>query len=48
MPGEEAVTGGTIRILKQERTMWFYGGVLQEGVRIVLDRLGRTQINVSF
>jgi hypothetical protein len=48
VPGEEAVTGGTIRILKQERTMWFYGGVLQEGVRIVLDRLGRTQINVSF
>ena len=48
VPGEEAVTGGTIRILKQERTMWFYGGVLQEGVRIVLDRLGRTQIKVSF
>jgi len=48
MPGEEAVTGGKIRILKQERTMWFYAGVLQEGVRIVLDRLGRTPINVSF
>jgi hypothetical protein len=48
MPGEEAVTGGKIRVLKQERTMWFYAGVLQEGVRIVLDRLGRTPINVSF
>ena len=48
MPGEEAVTGGKIRILKQERTMWFYAGVLQEGVRIVLDRLGRTPIDVSF
>jgi hypothetical protein len=48
MPGEEAVTGGKIRILKQERTMWFYAGLLQEGVRIVLDRLGRTPISVSF
>jgi hypothetical protein len=48
MPGEEAVTGGKIRILKQERIMWFFAGVLQEGVRIVLDRLGRTQIGVDF
>jgi hypothetical protein len=48
MPGEEVVTGGKIRILKQERTMWFFAGVLQEGVRIVLDRLGRTQIGVDF
>lgn len=47
-PGEEVVTGGTIRILKQERTMWFYAGVLQEGVRIVLDRLARTAIEVDF
>jgi len=48
MPGEEAVTGGTIRILKEERNMSFFAGVLQEGVRIVLDRLGRTQIGVDF
>ncbi|MGA7730042.1 MAG: hypothetical protein WCD37_02090 [Chloroflexia bacterium] len=47
-PGEEAITGGKIRILKQERTMWFYTGVLQEGVRIVLDRLARTGIGVDF
>jgi hypothetical protein len=47
-PGETVVTGGKIRILKQERTMWFYAGLLQEGVRIVLDRLGRTPIHVSF
>jgi hypothetical protein len=47
-PGQEAVTGGRIRILKQERTMWFYAGVLQEGVRIVLDRLARTRIGVDF
>jgi hypothetical protein len=47
-PGEEVVTGGKIQILKQERTMWFYAGVLQEGVQIVLDRLARTPINVDF
>lgn len=48
MPGEEAVTGGKIRILKQESKMWFFAGVLQEGIRIVLDRLGRTLIGVDF
>jgi hypothetical protein len=48
MPGEEAVTGGKIQILKQERAMWFYAGVLQEGVRIVRDRLGRTRVGVDF
>jgi hypothetical protein len=48
MPGEEAVTGGKIRILKEERAMWFYAGVLQEGVRIVRDRLGRTRVGVDF
>jgi hypothetical protein len=48
MPGETVTTGGTITVLKQESTMWFYAGVLQEGVRIVLDRLGRTRIEVSF
>ena len=48
MPGETVTTGGRIVILKQERTMWFYAGVLQEGVRIVLDRLGRTRVDISF
>lgn len=48
MPGETVITGGHITILKQERRMWFYAGVLQEGIRIVLDRLGRTPVDVSF
>jgi hypothetical protein len=48
MPGEEVTTGGKITILKQERRMWFYAGVLQEGVQIVLDRLGRTGVGVDF
>ncbi|MEO8287792.1 MAG: hypothetical protein ABI670_15295 [Chloroflexota bacterium] len=48
MPGEEVITGGKIRILKQERTMWFYAGVLQEGITIFLDRRGRTAIGVDF
>jgi hypothetical protein len=48
MPGETVVTGGRIVILKQERRMWFFAGVLQEGVSIVLDRLGRTAIDVDF
>ncbi|HKP52742.1 MAG TPA: hypothetical protein VJ183_08810 [Chloroflexia bacterium] len=48
MPGEEVTTGGKIVILKQERQMWFYAGVLQEGIRIVLDRLGRTPIGIDF
>lgn len=48
MPGETVVTGGKIVILKQERQMWFYAGALQEGIRIALDRLGRTRVNVDF
>lgn len=48
MPGESITTGGKITILKQERQMWFYAGVLQEGIRIVLDRLGRTKVGVDF
>jgi hypothetical protein len=48
MPGETVVTGGKIKILKQERQMWFFAGVLQEGIRIVRDRLGITPINVSY
>lgn len=48
MPGETVVTGGKIQVLKEERTMWFYAGVLQEGVRIALDKLGRTKVEVGF
>jgi hypothetical protein len=48
MPGETVVTGGNIVILKQESRMWFFAGLLQEGVRIVRDRLGPTLVNVSF
>ena len=48
MPGETVITGGKIVILKQEREMWFYAGVLQEGIRIALDRLGRTRVGVDF
>ncbi|MEA2574910.1 MAG: hypothetical protein QOH93_2208 [Chloroflexia bacterium] len=48
MPGEIAVTGGKIQVLKEERTMWFYAGVIQEGVRIALDKLGRTAVHVGF
>src|SRR4051812_35210359 len=48
MPGETVVTGGKIKLLKQERQMWFFAGVLQEGIRIVRDRLGITPIGVSF
>jgi hypothetical protein len=48
MPGEIAVTGGKIQVLKEERTMWFYAGVVQEGVRIALDKLGRTRVEVGF
>jgi hypothetical protein len=28
--------------------MWFYAGVVQEGVRIALDKLGRTRVEVGF
>ena len=48
MPGETVITGGMIVILKQEREMWFYAGALQEGIRIALDRLGRTRVGVDF
>ena len=41
-------TGGKITILKQERKMWFFAGVLQEGIRIVRDRLGITAVGVGF
>lgn len=48
MPGETVTTGGKITILKQERKMWFFAGVLQEGIRIVRDRLGITAVEVGF
>jgi hypothetical protein len=48
MPGETVTTGGKITILKQERKMWFFAGILQEGVQIVRDRLGITPVGVSF
>jgi hypothetical protein len=48
MPGETVTTGGKVTILKQERKMWFFAGVLQEGVQIVRDRLGITAVDVSF
>ena len=48
MPGETVTTGGTITILKQERRMWFFAGILQEGIQIVRDRLGITPIDISF
>jgi flagellar hook capping protein FlgD len=47
-PGETATIDGYVTILKREQTMWFYAGVLQEGVRIALDGLGRTPISVSW
>ena len=48
LPGESVTTGGKITILKQERKMWFFAGILQEGVQIVRDRLGITPVGVSF
>jgi len=47
-PGATATIDGYITILKQERTMWFYAGVLQEGVAIVQDQLGLTPVQVSW
>ncbi len=47
-PGATATITGGITILKQERTMWFYAGVLQEGVTIAADQLGLTPIQVSW
>jgi hypothetical protein len=47
-PGETVRIEGHITILKYERTMWFFTGLLQEGVRIVQDRLAPTAIDVGF
>jgi hypothetical protein len=47
-PGETVTIDGHITILKQESTMLFFAGVLQEGVRIWLDRLAPATIAVSF
>ena len=47
-PGETVTVEGHITILKQESHMLFFAGVLQEGVRIWLDRLAPATIDVSF
>jgi hypothetical protein len=47
-PGETVTIEGHITILKQERRMLFFVGVLQEGVRIWLDRLAPAGVDVSF
>lgn len=47
-PGARATIDGYVTILKQERTMWFYAGILQEGISIAADRLGRTPVSVSW
>jgi hypothetical protein len=47
-PGATTTIDGYITVLKQERTMWFYAGVLQEGVSIVQDQLGLTPVQVSW
>ena len=47
-PGEEVEISGEIKVLHQITKMWFFGGILQEGVRIQDDGVGRAQIEVSF
>jgi hypothetical protein len=47
-PGEEVEIGGEIKVLHQITKMWFFGGIIQEGVRIQDDGVGRAQIEVSF
>ncbi len=47
-PGETVTIEGHITILKQESHMLFFVGVLQEGVRIWLDRLAPAGVDVSF
>ena len=47
-PGASVTLDGYVTILKRESTMWFYAGALQEGIRIAVDRLGRTPIRVSW
>jgi len=47
-PGASATIDGYVVVRKQESTMWFFAGVLQEGVAIVQDGLGRTPVHVSW
>ncbi len=47
-PSETVTIEGHITVLKQESHMLFFVGVLQEGVRIWLDRLAPAGIDVSF
>ena len=47
-PGEEVEISGEIQVLHQITKMWFFGGIIQEGVRIQDDGVGRAQIEVSF
>jgi hypothetical protein len=47
-PGEEVEISGEIRVLHQITKMWFYAGIIQEGVRIQDDGVGRALIQVSF
>lgn len=47
-PGEEATITGSITILQKEREMWFYAGVIQEGIGFPADQLGRTLVEVGF
>ena len=46
-PGETVTIEGHITLLKKRAPMLFFAGVLQEGVRIVLDRLAPATIAVS-
>jgi hypothetical protein len=47
-PNETVTVDGYIIIRKHEQTLWFFAGALQEGIRIALDGLGRTPVNVSW
>lgn len=46
-PGEEATITGSVTILQREREMWFYAGVIQEGIGFPADKLGRTLIQLG-
>lgn len=46
LPGETVVVTGRVRILKEEQFMTFYAGLLQEGVQIINDRVGATEVEV--
>lgn len=47
-PGEEVEISGEITVLHQITKMWFFAGIIQEGVRIQDDGVGRALIEVSF